>query len=173
MPQSNSAVRPSTCRSAVSNSLPAAHWIAVNRSRKEAGFKDREARMYLRGAKSDMLMSGLVLRLLRLRSKLATQQKSNQIQRIEIEAVDDADALCRACLRHHVGRRLHCDDATAKGKSEKGKVSNLVRARVRGCECVEYWVTNTAIRVGAKIKLTFAPTSTTRGDWSQSLPLCK
>jgi hypothetical protein len=31
--------------------------------------------MYLRGAKSDMLM-GVVLRLLRLRSKLATQQKS-------------------------------------------------------------------------------------------------
>ena len=173
MPQSNSAVRPSTCRSAVSNSLPAAHWIAVNRSRKEAGFKDREARMYLRGAKSDMLMSGLVLRLLRLRSKLATQQKSNQIQRIEIEAVDDADVLCRACLRHHVGRRLHCDDATAKGKSEKGKVSNLVRARVRRCDYVEYWVTITAIRVSAKTNLTFAPTSTTRGDWSQSLPLCK
>ena len=172
MPQSNSAVRPSTCRSAVSNSLPAAHWIAVNRSRKEAGFKDREARMYLRGAKSDMLR-GVVLRLLRLRSKLATQQKSNQIQRIEIEAVDDADALCRACLRHHVGRRLHCDDATAKGKSEKGKVSNLVRARVRRCDYVEYWVTIKAIHVSAKIKLTFAPTSTTRGDWSQSLPLCK
>ena len=98
--------------------------------------------MYLRGAKSDML-GAVVLRLLRLRSKLgdlATQQKSNQKQRIEIEAVDDADALCRAYLRHHVGGRLHCDDATAKGKSEKGKVSNLVRARVRGCEYVEYWV---------------------------------
>ena len=119
--------------------------------------------MYLRGAKSDMLMGG-VLRLLKLRSKLATQQKSNQKQRIEIEAVDDADALCRAYLRHHVGGRLHCDDATAEGKSEKGKVSNLVRARVRGCESVEYWVTITAMRVSAKIKLTFAPTSTTRGD---------
>jgi hypothetical protein len=49
-------------------------------------------------------------------------------------------------VRHHVGSRLQCNDATAEGKSEKRKISNLIQARVGTCE--ENKLLATHIRTG-------------------------
>ncbi len=121
------------------NALPAAHGMAANRRVNDSGFKEREARMKL--------------------CQICVRKKRNSKQNSELDALKEYDWINykEHCLRYHVGSGLECNDTSAEWKREEWKISHLNQIQnVEGAVASD------------EGRLTFIPTSTTRGSVRRS-----